>query len=159
MIRKRPRLYLETSVWNFLFAEDALEKRESTIEFFRELEQRKYEAFISDVVIREIGRTEETERSNLLLLLNKYNPAVLPSSEEVASFAEKLVTQDVIPERFRDDALHISYAVVNELDILASWNMRHIVKLRTKVMVNALAEMEGFKRIIICTPEEVIGYG
>ena len=150
---------METSVWNFLFAEDALEKRESTIEFFRELEQRKYEAFISDVVIREIGRTEETERSNLLLLLNKYNPAVLPSSEEVASFAEKLVTQDVIPERFRDDALHISYAVVNELDILASWNMRHIVKLRTKVMVNALAEMEGFKRIIICTPEEVIGYG
>jgi len=37
--------------------------------------------------------------------------------------------------------------------------MRHIVKLKTKVMVNALAEMEGFKRIVICTPEEVIGYG
>ena len=111
------------------------------------------------MVIREIGRIEETERSNLLLLLKKYNPVVLPSTEEVASFAEKLVTQDVIPERFRDDALHISYAVVNELDILASWNMRHIVKLKTKVMVNALAEMEGFKRIAICTPEEVIGYG
>jgi hypothetical protein len=31
---KKPQLYLETSVWNFCFAEDAPEKKEITLRFF-----------------------------------------------------------------------------------------------------------------------------
>lgn len=34
---RRSRLYLETSVWNFYFAEDAPEKRDITKEFFENI--------------------------------------------------------------------------------------------------------------------------
>lgn len=44
------QLYLETSVWNFCFADDAPEKRDATIAFFGGLPASSYEIFISPVV-------------------------------------------------------------------------------------------------------------
>jgi hypothetical protein len=39
---RKLRLYIETSVWNFLFADDAPEKKEETEEFFKAVEARRY---------------------------------------------------------------------------------------------------------------------
>ena len=44
------KIYLETSVINFLFAEDAPKKMEITQEFFNLINE--YDIFISDIVIR-----------------------------------------------------------------------------------------------------------
>jgi len=48
---KKPQLYLETSVWNFYFADDAPEKKEITHTFFKKIKKGEYEIFVSDVVI------------------------------------------------------------------------------------------------------------
>jgi len=48
------KLYLETSVWNFLFADDAPEKRDITKAFFLEVEAGRYDIFVSEVVMAEI---------------------------------------------------------------------------------------------------------
>jgi hypothetical protein len=48
---KRSQLYLETSVWNFFFADDAPEKKEITVAFFEKIRQGEYEIFISDAVM------------------------------------------------------------------------------------------------------------
>ncbi len=53
---RKPQLYLETSVWNFYFADDAPEKREITRRFFEKIKQDEYEVFISDAVIGEIDK-------------------------------------------------------------------------------------------------------
>jgi len=63
----------------------------------------------------------------------------------------------VVPVRFRDDAVHIAVAVVNDLDVVVSWNLEHMVKLRTRTRVNAINRLNGYKEIEICTPEEVAG--
>lgn len=44
---KKLRLYLETSVWNFLFADDATEKKTATEKLFSEIGSGKYSIFIS----------------------------------------------------------------------------------------------------------------
>jgi hypothetical protein len=44
---KRLKLYLETSVWNFLFADDAPDKKAATEKLFSEIENGKYAIFIS----------------------------------------------------------------------------------------------------------------
>lgn len=156
---KKLRLYLETSVWNFLFAEDTPDLKKVTSDFFTEVKAGKYEIYISELVTTEIYRTrDERKRNNLLIAVNRYNPIILPPSDEVASFAEKLILNNVIPVNYRDDAVHIGYAVINEIDVLVSWNLSHIVKLKTKISVGALAELEGYKKILIATPGEVIGY-
>ncbi len=48
---KKPQLYIETSVWNFYFADDAPEKKEITYTFFNKIKESEYEIFISDTVI------------------------------------------------------------------------------------------------------------
>jgi hypothetical protein len=42
------------------------------------------------------------------------------------------------------------------MDALVSWNMSHIVKLKTKIMVNEINKKSGYPEIYICTPEEVL---
>ena len=47
---KRLRVYLDTSVINFLYADDAPEKRDITLDFF-ETRLHVYDVSISDVVL------------------------------------------------------------------------------------------------------------
>ena len=156
---KRLRLYLETSVWNFLDAADAPEKMQITQQFFEELARSRFELFISELVIAEIERTpDEAKRNKLLKEINKYAPTVLDLSNEVGDFTQELMRAKMVAKKHENDAAHIAFAVVNELDLLVSWNMGHIVRLRTKLLVESLSIKAGYKRIHICTPEEVIGY-
>ena len=69
---KKLQLYLETSVWNFVFADDAPEKKEITLKFFDKIKKGEYEIFISDVVIEEIGRASGEKRSLILNVIKNY---------------------------------------------------------------------------------------
>ncbi len=42
------------------------------------------------------------------------------------------------------------------MDLLLSWNFKHIVKMKTRRMVSATTRLAGYKEIEIWTPEEVI---
>ena len=46
---KTPRLYLETSLRNFNFADDAPEKKEITLRFLEKVRRGKYQVYISDI--------------------------------------------------------------------------------------------------------------
>ena len=50
---KRLRLYLDTTVWNFAFAEDVPDYKEDTLEFFAKVRMGLFEIFTSDVVLNE----------------------------------------------------------------------------------------------------------
>ena len=69
------KIYLDTSVINFLYAEDTPEKKEVTSEFFdMYVKEDIYIAFISPIVIDEINRTDEEEKRNKLLeVIKTYN--------------------------------------------------------------------------------------
>ena len=60
MFRKL-KIYLDTSVISFLYADDAPDKRDATVEFFDDfIANHKYEVYISDFVIAEIeGNTND----------------------------------------------------------------------------------------------------
>lgn len=64
---RKPQLYLETSVWNFYFADDAPEKKEITRRFFDKIKQDEYEVFISDTVIGEIDKADDRKRNRCWL--------------------------------------------------------------------------------------------
>jgi len=58
--------------------------------------------------------------------------------------------------KYEDDALHIAIASVNNLDVIVSWNYKHIVKLKTKREVTGINALLGYKEIEIYSPLEVI---
>jgi len=152
----RNTIYLDTSVLNFFFEDKDLEKANSTRELFREIRNGKFNAYISELVLREIGRTRGQKRERLLSLINTYKIPWLEVTPECIELTEKYMGRKIFPAKYRDDGLHIAIATVHQIDVVVSWNLRHMVKLRTRREVKAVNIVEGYKEIEICTPMEVI---
>jgi len=153
---ERNTIYLDTSVLNFFFEDMGLEKANSTKELFREIRNGKFNAYISELVLREIGRTQGQKRERLLSLINTYKIPWLEVTPECIELTEKYMGRKLFPSKYRDDGLHIAIATVHQIDIVVSWNLRHMVKLRTRREVKVVNISEGYKEIEICTPMEVI---
>jgi hypothetical protein len=66
------KIYLETSVINFLFAEDAPKKMKITQEFFN---------LIDEFEVLEIEQAPEQKKKLLLNAINKYKISALESTE------------------------------------------------------------------------------
>jgi len=148
------KIYLETSVINFLFAEDAPEKKRITEEFFSVIEE--YEVFISDLVLLEIEQAQEQKKKLLLNIIKKYKMRALESSDKIENLAQIYVNEGIIPKKYINDALHIALATKYKMDAIISWNLTHIVKLKTKFQVKKINEKLKEKDVIICTPEEMV---
>ena len=56
----------------------------------------------------------------------------------------------------RSDALHIAIATVSGVDVLVSWNFKHIVNLNRIKLFNSVNLKEGYHLLEIRTPLEVI---
>ena len=150
---KKLKLYIETSVWNFLISSDVPYEQKITKELFNEIESGEFEIYISELVYAEIEKAPQDIKNKLKMLIEKYKPTVLERSGELA---KKYMSEKIVPEKYKADLLHIAFAVVYNLDVVISWNLEHIVKLTTKLKVNGVNRKEGYKEIEICTPQEVI---
>ena len=64
-----------------------------------------------------------------------------------------------MPAKKPEDAGHVAVAFVAELDVLVSWNFRHIVNFRRSERFGAVAVLEGYYRPLrIVTPGSLV-YG
>jgi predicted nucleic acid-binding protein len=153
---KKIKYYLDTTIFNFAFAEGDAEKIDITLKLFKELPLIAEGVYISDEVIREISRANEPRKSQLEGLIRETNPLLLEVDVEAEELAERYIKEDIIPVRYRSDALHIAVAVINGIEAIVSWNFEHIVKLKTRVMVNGVNRLLGYHEIEICSPEEVV---
>ena len=153
---KKPQLYIETSVWNIYFADDAPEKKEITHTFFNKIKESEYEIFISDTVIEEIGRADDEKRQLLLNIIKEFNPKRLIIDQEVVELAQKYIAEGVLPANKFEDAVHAAVATIFEMDALISWNLKHLSNLKKMEMINGVNMKEGYsKRLELITPMEV----
>lgn len=157
---KKLTVYLDTSVINFLFADDAPLKREITIDFFENyVAEGKFNTYISNVVMEELMRTSDLDkRDNLLNVLNKYEFTLLNLNEESENLGEIYVSKNVIPIKKIEDAYHLAIATVNKLDVLVSWNFKHLANINKERMVAAANIREGYLHPLrLTTQMEVMG--
>jgi hypothetical protein len=56
----------------------------------------------------------------------------------------------------RADALHIALATVARVDVLVSWNFKHIVNLARIHAYNAVNLKRGYPLLEIRTPREIV---
>jgi len=61
--------------------------------------------------------------------------------------------------KFRADMLHISLATVANVDMLVSWNFKHIVRFDKIQLFSAVNLEQGYKPLAIHSPREVTTYG
>jgi predicted nucleic acid-binding protein len=150
------KFYLETTVPNFLFAHDAPEKRAATEQFFRWLRVSPDEYFVSELVLAELSRAQPPLRGKLLATVARLSVKTLPITVEAEGLAQRYLADGVLPPRYRDDALHVAIAVLHHLDVVVTWNMKHLANVRRIAGLNRTNLVMGFAPIRIHTPEEVI---
>jgi len=156
---RKPKLYLETSVWNFCFADDALDRKLATLQFFEQVKQGSYDIFISNLVVEEIAEAAAEKRVLLFHLLTEYQPQKLPIRETVLELAHQYLTQGALPGSAEADAIHAAVATVHELDVLISWNLRHLANFNKMAKINAVNLARGYtKKLELITPLEVINH-
>ncbi len=108
-MKRKMKLYLDTSVISALFDERNPERKSLTESFFKEIKD--YEIFISEITVVEIERTPEP------VLQIRMKEAIFPFSvlaltKDVEHLATEYVRHMAIPEGYPEDAYHIAIAVV-----------------------------------------------
>jgi hypothetical protein len=76
-----------------------------------------------------------------------------------AALAEEYLNAGVVTRRQLVDAQHIAVATLNHVDVLVSWNFKHVVNLARIQGYNAVNLRHGHSALEIRTPLEVIVYG
>jgi hypothetical protein len=161
-LMRKKSIYLDTSIINFLFADDAPEKRDLTKEFFENYVRTKvYDVWISPVVLSEIQETkDDSKRAMLLDFISGYELQVTDienASNEIQGLARLYIQGGIIPEKKLEDALHVAIATVFEYDILLSWNFRHLANVNKEARIQAVNLQAGYvKPLRLLTPMEVI---
>lgn len=150
------RIYLDTSVVNFLYAEDAPQERDITKKLWKILRTKKYRVYISDRVLAEISRADTETRERLVNSLNEIEYIILESSKESETLTRLYIENKIVKEKDIDDARHIAITTVNYIGAIVSWNFKHIVNLKTIYGINGVNRMHGYPGIEIVTPEYFI---
>lgn len=158
---KKLRVYLDTSVINFLFAEDAPDMRDVTIDFFEHpVAEKEIDAFISDVVLVEINRTPDEERKRKLLSAREtYDVKMIEYAvDEIEPLVEEYLARKIIPVKKVEDAQHVAIATVTDMDVLASWNFRHLANITIERKIMLVNNGMGYYHPLrFTTPMELIG--
>lgn len=150
-------VYVETSVWSCAFAQDVPDYRRDTLAFFDQCRRGRLGAFVSDVVLEEMDRSESSLRQRLLQLVRDLRPTILELTSPAERLAEAFLRERVVPRGKPEDAHHVAIAFVEGLDVLVSWNFRHIASVRRADRFNAVSVLEGFyKPLRIVGPGELL---
>jgi hypothetical protein len=92
----------------------------------------------------------------MLQIITEYSIKILDASDEAENLATVYVAEGVISPLFKTDAIHIAMTTVNGLDFIVSLNFQHIVRPWTIERVERINAREGYRRIGIYKPREVL---
>jgi len=152
------RIYVESTIPSYVVARPARDllqaARQQLAKDWWDWERNKHELFTSQVVLDGIafGEKEMAERR----LETMRSVPLLRVTDEVKKLAEKILASALLPATADRDATHIALASVYEMDILLTWNSRHIANAAIRLRLRKVVEAAGFTLPVICTPEELV---
>jgi len=153
---RKPKIYLETTVFNRMVENDR-KYCEETKRLFAEIADGKFEAYASAYVYAELMNAEWPKRDEMLALLTHPNISFIEVSAEAELLAKEYTTHGILSEKHYYDRIHLACASVNGLDAIISYNFSHINRLKTKTLLPHVNQLNGYGNIAICVPMEVIG--
>jgi hypothetical protein len=149
------RIYLDTSVLGGCFDPEFSVWSIGLIEDFR---NGNFMPVLSDVTAAEIQRAPVPVQE-LFHEMIALGAEVIHISNESLNIVENYRIHEILSDRFRNDMLHIALATIAEVDVLVSWNFKHIVRLDKIRLFNAVNIEMGYKGLAIYSPREVTTYG
>ena len=151
----KQRIYIDTSVVGGFFDD---EFKEATMGLFQRLERKEIIFIISDLLDLELIDAPERVR----LLLQKYsldNFERVHLTPEAIKLADTYIVEKVVGKTSIEDCRHIALATISRVDVLASWNFKHIVNLDRIKGYNSVNLKLGYPIIEIRSPKDLVNYG
>lgn len=152
---KTLRIYLDTSVIGGCFDAEFAPWSNGLMQDFR---LGHFKPVLSEVVATEVRPAPEPVRTQYAEVLN-LGAEFLTISDEALDLLAVYEERGILPSQFRTDMLHIALATVADVDILVSWNFKHIVRFEKIRLFNAVNIELGYKPLEIYSPREVTSYG
>ena len=152
---KRQRIYIDTSIVGGFFDK---EFEKETKMLFQRLENKEIIFVISTVLTDELVDAPERVRT----LLDNYSDDCFEKvslTDEAKELANKYIAEGVVGKTSLDDCRHIASATINNVDVLASWNFRHIVNITRIRGYNGVNLKNGYKTLEIRNPKDLVYYG
>ncbi|MBW8050618.1 MAG: type II toxin-antitoxin system VapC family toxin [Cytophagales bacterium] len=150
----KQKIYIDNSVLGGYFDKDF---EQDTRKLFDRIRKGDFIIHLS-----EISELELLEAPEYVKDLKKEIPndclVILELNEDAEYLAENYIKEKILTESSMNDAYHIAIATVNRIDVLISWNFRHIVNLNKIRLFNSVNLKLGFPQIDIRTPKELINY-
>ena len=151
---KRLRIYVDTSVFGGCLDREFAEWSNALMDDFRSA---RFALVVSDVTAGEIEMAPESVREIFSALQEVADNLVV--TDEALNLLRAYESHRILGPRFRNDMLHIAIATVAEVDVVVSWNFRHIVRLDKIQLFNAVNLEFGYKPLAIYSPREVATHG
>ena len=151
----KPKVYIESSTISYLTArptEEPIRKAKQILTHQWWQCREMFELYISQTVVDEIRlgdkiaadlRIDAVQGISILELV----PAIQP-------LAQALLRTGAIPAQSEADAVHVAYTAVHELDVLLTWNQKHIATDMKRRLIEAVILDFGLRLPRLLTPEQ-----
>jgi predicted nucleic acid-binding protein len=154
----RRQVYLETSIVSYLAARPSRSlimaaHQEVTRQWWER--RQRFELYISQLVLNEVAGGDSAAARRRLALVRGMRQ--LPVTPEVIDLGHALVMDGMLPPKAAIDALHIAVATVHDMDILLTWNCRHLANAELLGELARYLRGKGYEMPVTTTPEELMG--
>jgi hypothetical protein len=152
-------VYVETTIVSYLAAnpsrDPVLAAHQTLTRLWWQDERRRYTCLTSEEVLREasMGDAEMSRRRGQLLA----ELTILGADESARNLARQLLVEKILPLTAASDALHAAVASVQGVNILLTWNCRHLANPHILGHLRNFMARRNFVLPEICTPVELMG--
>ena len=150
----KQRIYIDTSIVGGFFDN---EFADATQALFERLKNKEVIFVLSGVLKKELLNAPP----HVSDLLRQYDADCFEHVEltqEADILANCYIAEKVVGSTSLEDCQHIAIATINKVDVLASWNFKHIVNLDRIRGYNGVNLKQGYTLIEIRTPKNLIKY-
>ncbi|TAE41582.1 MAG: PIN domain protein [Runella slithyformis] len=134
------------------------EFKEATKRLFNRLDNNEIIFVVSDLLDLELLNAPQHVRQ----LLHNYSADKFQRvelTEEATKLAYTYISEKVVGKTSLEDCRHIALATIHKVDVLASWNFKHIVNLDRIKGYNSVNMRLGYSIIEIRSPKDLVNYG
>jgi len=150
---RKLRVYIDTSILGGYFDD---EFSIDTKQLFDEILRGEYKLVISDLTEKEL--VNAPDRVKILLKDLKLDFEVISVTQESIDLATDYIKEKVVGQTSLDDCIHIATATINKVDLLISWNFKHIVNIIRIRGYNSINLRNGYSTLEIRSPKDLINY-
>lgn len=151
---KIPRIYIDTSVVGGCFDREFAPWSNGLI---KDIRLGHFQCVVSEIVSAEIDDAPPLVRQKYSEIRG-FAAEELFLSEDVEGLFNAYRKRRILSDKLRNDMLHIAFATFAKVDILVSWNFKHIVHFDKIRQFNAVNIEQGYQPMAIHSPREVTNY-